>query len=83
MSKVTVYGADWCGMTTRTLAYLDSVGVAYEYIDVEQDAGASDWVKSHNGGLEKKPTVAVGELIVSEPSDAELESLLREQKLLV
>ena len=41
MSKVEVYGADWCGDTQRTLRQLDRLGVAYDYIDVEQDEQAS------------------------------------------
>ena len=73
---VKVYGAGWCSMTTRTRKYLDDLGVPYEYIDVEQDASASDWVKSVNGGKEKKPTIDIGGEIVSEPGNAELHALL-------
>ena len=79
MNKVTVYGADWCGDTKRTLRQLDDLGVAYDYIDVEQDEQASRWVKQQNDGKERKPTVKLGEQVLSVPSDQELESALREQ----
>ena len=79
MNKVTVYGADWCGDTKRTLRQLDGLGVAYDYIDVEQDEQASRWVKRQNDGKERKPTVKLGEQVLSVPNDQELESALRAQ----
>lgn len=81
MDKVKVYGADWCGDTARTLAHLDTLGVAYDYIDVEQDAKASEWVKEQNDGKERKPTVQFQGQVLSVPSDQELESALRESGL--
>jgi glutaredoxin len=82
MDKVKVYGADWCGDTQRTLALLDGLRVAYDYVDVEQDEQASLWVKQQNDGKERKPTVKVGEQVLSVPTDGELESALREQGIL-
>ena len=81
MDKVKVYGADWCGDTKRTLKYLDSLGVAYDYIDVEQDEQAANWVKEQNDGKERKPTVKLGLRVLSTPSNQELESALREKGL--
>lgn len=82
MDKVKVYGADWCGDTKRTLAYLDGQSVTYDYINVEQDKQASEWVKEQNDGKERKPTVKIGERVLSVPSDQELEGALRENGLL-
>jgi mycoredoxin len=67
-------------MTRRALAYLQTRGVAYEYIDVEQDEAASEWVKRHNHGKEKKPTVDIAGQILSEPTDEELESALTQAR---
>ena len=83
MGKVQVYGADWCGDTQRTLKQLDRLGVAYDYIDVEQDEKASAWVKQQNDGKERKPTVKIGEQVLSVPSSQELETSLREENILV
>lgn len=77
MDKVKVYGADWCGDTQRSLKHLDTLGVDYDYVDVEQDAQASSWVKEQNDGKERKPTIKVGQQVLSVPSDQELESALR------
>lgn len=79
---VKVYGADWCGDTQRTLAYLDGRGLSYEYINVEDDAEASNWVKEHNDGKERKPTVDVDGEVLSVPKDAELEATLRAKRLI-
>jgi mycoredoxin len=38
---VEVYGADWCVDTQRTRRHLDRLGVAYQYINLEQDQQAS------------------------------------------
>lgn len=82
MNNVKVYGADWCGDTQRSLKQLDSLGVSYDYIDVEQDAQASEWVKEQNDGKERKPTIKVGEQVLSVPSDQQLESALRTNGLI-
>jgi mycoredoxin len=63
MHKVEVYGANWCGDTQRTRQYLDKVGVAYEYINLEQDQRAAAWVKEQNDGKERKPIVKIGEQV--------------------
>ncbi|HYP07557.1 MAG TPA: glutaredoxin family protein [Bryobacteraceae bacterium] len=82
MEKVKVYGADWCGPTRRLMMHLDDLGVAYDYIDVEHDEAASQWVKDQNGGKEKKPTVDIGGKILTSPSMQKLEEVLREEKAL-
>jgi glutaredoxin len=81
MDKIKVYGADWCKDTKRTLALLDNLDVAYDYVDVEDDEQASRWVKEQNDGKERKPTVKIGERVLSVPDDGELESALRENGL--
>jgi glutaredoxin len=79
MSKVKVYGADWCKDTKRTLRQLDELGVDYDYINVEQDEDASRWVKEQNNGKERKPTVKINGRVLSVPGDEELSAALREQ----
>ena len=74
--NVKVYGADWCGMTRRTLSHLDEMGVEYEYINVDHDPEASEWVKQQNNGKEKKPTVEIDGRVITYPTNQELEELL-------
>ena len=61
---------------------MDSLGVAYQYINVEQDQQASMWVKQQNDGKERKPTVKIGKQVLAEPSDPELEQALRQEGLI-
>ena len=82
MERVKVYGADWCGDTTATRQQLDALGVAYDYVDVEEDEQAARWVREQNDGKERKPTVKLGEQILSVPDKATLESALRENGLI-
>jgi mycoredoxin len=79
MSKVKVYGADWCGDTRRSLRLLDRLGVDYDYINIEQDAEAARWVREQNDGRERKPTVEINGRVLSVPSDEELGAALQEQ----
>ena len=81
MERVKVYGADWCGDTQRTLKQLEKLGVAYDYVNVEQDEQAALWVKEQNDGKERKPTLKVGEQVLSVPTNEELKSALRENNL--
>ncbi|MDZ4799119.1 MAG: glutaredoxin family protein [Bryobacteraceae bacterium] len=80
--QVKVYGADWCGMTTRTLDFLDELGVPYDYVDVEKDPHATEWVKQHADGKVKKPTLDIGGTVLVAPDNSELEEVLREHGLL-
>jgi glutaredoxin len=79
---VEIYGADWCVDTQQTRRHLDSLGVAYQYINIEQDQQASAWVKQQNEGKERKPTVKIGQQVLAEPTDPELERALRQEGLL-
>ena len=82
MSTVKVFGAGWCGLTVRTLHHLDSLGIPYQYVDVDEDPAASEWVKSQNNGREKKPTLEIGSRVVTNPSKSQLETILREEQVL-
>ena len=82
MFGVKVYGADWCEDTRHARAFLDRLGVRYEYVNVEEDERAARWVLEQNGGEERKPTVDVAGQILSTPTDHELTSALRERGLM-
>jgi mycoredoxin len=71
-SKLKVYGADWCEDTTMTREQLDRLGIQYEYINVDQNPAAQEWVKKQNGGKQKTPTVELDGKILVEPDEAEM-----------
>ena len=76
MATIKIFGADWCPMTNRTREHLQHLGVDYEYIDVEKDPQASDWVKQQNDGKEKKPTLLIDDEVLRTPSVEELDEAL-------
>ena len=82
MFGVRVYGADWCEDTQHARRLLERLGVSYQYVDIERDERAREWVREHNDGRERKPTVDVAGQILSTPTDHELTSALRERGLM-
>jgi glutaredoxin len=77
MASVKVYGANWCGMTNRTRAHLESRNVQYEYIDIERDPEAAKWVAAQNNGKEKKPTLDIDGQVLTAPTNNHLDEVLR------
>jgi mycoredoxin len=77
MEAIRVFGADWCHDTQRTRQYLDSLGLAYEYHDVDRDPVADAFVRERNGGVQRLPTVDLGEKILIVPDNDELDEALQ------
>jgi mycoredoxin len=77
---IKVYGADWCGDCIRAKRVLERTGAAYEWIDVEVQAGAAAEATEHARGRKNIPVVVFpdGHVLV-EPSDPELERALIER----
>jgi hypothetical protein len=49
---------------------------------VEENAEAAEWVRQHNDGKERKPTLDIAGQVLSVPTNRELESALREKGLM-
>ena len=81
-TPVKVYGASWCHDTQDTVKHLDALGVSYQYLDVDEDPHAQAWVKDHNSGKQKLPTLDVAGQILSIPEDSELDAALRSKGIL-
>ncbi|MDP8924549.1 MAG: glutaredoxin family protein [Chloroflexota bacterium] len=80
--SLVVYGADWCHVTQEALAFLDDFGVDYEYVNIEQDPDAAAWVREQNGGMEVKPTLKLGNDVLTAPRADVLEEALRQHRML-
>ena len=57
---ITIYGADWCEDTQRSLRHLRRLAVAHEYINIDEDADALERAKALNGGMRRTPTIDLG-----------------------
>jgi mycoredoxin len=82
MDQVKVYGRDWCDDTQATLNHLDSLGVQFQYIDIEKDQGAADWVREQNGGKHRTPTLDIAGQILVEPDERDLTQAVRSKWLM-
>ena len=76
---IRVFGVGWCGDCLRTRRFLDKNGVAYQWIDIDRDAAAEQFVLRANRGMRSVPTIHFpdGSLLV-EPSNTALEDKIRQ-----
>ena len=70
---IKVYGATWCPDCRRSKAFLEEHQVPYQWIDVDQDAEAQEYVRQVNNGRRIIPTILFpdGSILV-EPGNAQL-----------
>lgn len=54
---VLMYSTTWCGYCRRLRTQLDSEGIGYTVIDIEQQPDAAAYVEQVNGGNQTVPTV--------------------------
>lgn len=78
---IIFYGATWCADCRRAKQYLDDQGVAYEYINIEDNSEALKKVVEINKGLQSIPTIVFpdGKVLV-EPSNHELQEAIDAKK---
>jgi len=67
-AEVVVYGTDWCGDTKRTRTVLSALGVAYRYVNVDDDPEAERRIAGWNSGRAELPTLDYGGLVSVNPS---------------
>ncbi len=83
MSKIVMYGAEWCGDCRRSKRFMDSNNIAFEYINVDEDAAAADKVLEINGGMKSIPVIVFEDgTHLTEPSDIDLKAKLEALKVL-
>ncbi len=57
---ITVYGAEWCEDTRRSLRHLRRLGVPHRFKNVDEDLDALDRASSLTGGVRRTPTIDLG-----------------------
>jgi glutaredoxin-like protein len=77
--RIVVYGASWCPDARRARRFFDEQGVAYEWIDIDEDREASNFVRETNGGQSVIPVIVFPDKsILVEPSNYEVAKKLEE-----
>jgi mycoredoxin len=70
---IKMYATTWCGDCRRAKRWFDSHDIPYEYINIEEDDDAAEYVVRVNKGMRSVPTIVFpdGSILV-EPSSTEL-----------
>jgi len=81
---ITVYGADWCEDTRRSLRHLRRLAVVHQYINIDEDLVALERAKALNDGQRRTPVIdlGVGGTPLVEPDNDTLSSALVELQML-
>jgi mycoredoxin len=75
--EIIMYSATWCSDCRRSRKFLDSLGVTYVEIDIEQDPEAEALVIKLNDGNRSIPTIIFPDgSFLTEPSNVTLEGKL-------
>lgn len=79
--ELVVYGTGWCPDVRRSRALLDTAGIAYTYVDLDEDASAVKLVRRLQRGQRRIPTLLWpdGSFLV-EPTDEQLRAHLNAQR---
>jgi mycoredoxin len=54
---ITMYSTGWCGYCRRLKSQLDTAGIGYVEINIEEVPGAAAFVEQVNGGNQTVPTI--------------------------
>ncbi|PJJ77099.1 mycoredoxin [Sediminihabitans luteus] len=55
--SVLMYSTTWCGYCRRLKTQLDSAGIAWTEVNIEEHPDAASYVEAVNGGNQTVPTV--------------------------
>lgn len=81
---ITIYGADWCEDTRRSLRHLRRLGVPHRYVNIDEDMDGLERAKALNDGNRRTPTIDldVGGSALVEPENDTLTGALVELEML-
>ena len=71
--QIVLYGTAWCGDCWRATQVFKRLNVPYQYVDIDQDVDAAEWVQQLNRGYRSVSTIVFpdGEVLV-EPANVQL-----------
>jgi thioredoxin reductase (NADPH) len=75
--KLIVYGAPWCPDCRRSKRFLSEMRIPYEWVDIDQEPEAGEYVSRLNGGRRIIPTIVFEDgSFLAEPTNAQLAAKL-------
>jgi len=76
VSKVQLFGADWCPDCRRAKSFLRDNGINFDFIDVDKYDWATQKVEEINNGKRIIPTILINDVSYTNPDNVELTQLL-------
>lgn len=76
--QIVMYARPGCPDVARASHWMRQKGLTWEEIDIEQDAQAREKVKAWTG-REATPTLWIGETMLVEPDEAEIDAALAKE----
>jgi mycoredoxin len=75
--SIIVYATDWCPDCLRAKRFLDQHNIPYQWVNIDHDKQAEQFVMKTNRGMRSVPTIVCpdGSVLV-EPSSKQLEQQL-------
>lgn len=74
---ITMFSTSWCGYCRRLKSQLDSQGIGYTEVNIEDVEGTAELVEALNGGNQTVPTVIFPDgSSATNPSASEVKSRL-------
>jgi mycoredoxin len=75
--SIIVYATDWCPDCTRAKRFLERNNIPYQWINIDHDKIAEQFVIKTNHGMRSVPTIIwPNGTILVEPSDQQLAHVL-------
>ena len=75
--SITMFSTSWCGYCRRLKSQLDTAGIGYNEVNIEDVDGTAELVAEINGGNQTVPTVIFPDgSSATNPSAAEVKSRL-------
>lgn len=75
--KIVIYSTEWCGYCKRLKTQLDSAGLGYEEINIEEDPASAQIVAQANNGNHVVPTLQFADgSTLTNPSLAQVKAKL-------
>jgi mycoredoxin len=71
--SIIVYATDWCSDCRRAKSFLDQHNIAYQWVNIDHDKAAEQFVIKTNQGMRSVPTIICSDgTVLVEPSDQQL-----------
>ena len=78
MAKIKMYGTSWCGDCHRSIDYLDSKNIEYDWTDVDEEPEYAEYIKTLNNGIQRVPTIVFEDgSVLIEPTNEDLEKKIK------